>query len=84
VIVSNATAQPELVGDGWLVDVQPAWDAPQGCWFFTPLVPSIVDALGEAYARGRIRSDKAREFALGYDADLVYDKYWRPALEVIL
>ena len=84
VIVSNATAQPELVGDGWLVDVQPAWDAPQGCWFFTPLVPSIVDALGEAYARGRIRSDKAREFALQYDADLVYDKYWRPALDIIL
>ena len=84
VIVSNATAQPELLGDGWLVDVQPAWDAPQGCWFFTPLVPSIVDALGEAYARGRGRSDKAREFALQYDADVVYDKYWRPALDIIL
>ena len=83
-IVSNATAQPELVGDGWIVDVQPAWDASQGCWFFTPLVPSLVDALQEAYARGRGRSDKAREFALQYDADRVFDEYWRPALDVLL
>lgn len=84
VVVSNATAQPELVGDGWLVDVQPAWDSLQGCWFFTPLVPSIVDALNAAYARGRGQSDKAREFALQYDADVVFDKYWRSALDILL
>jgi glycosyltransferase involved in cell wall biosynthesis len=84
VIVSNATAQPELVGDGWLCDVQPAWDAPQGCWFFTPLVPSIVDNLEAAYARGRGRSQQAIEFAANYDADVVFDKYWRPALDVLL
>jgi hypothetical protein len=84
VIVSNATAQPELVGDGWLVEVQPSWDAAQGCWFFTPLVPSIVDSLGQAYARGRGRSQKAQDFAQQYDADVVFDEYWRPALEVLL
>lgn len=84
VIVSNATAQPELVGDGWTVEVQPSWDVAQGCWFFTPLVPSIVDALGEAYDRGGAKSETAREFALQYDADLVFDQHWRPALEVLL
>jgi glycosyltransferase involved in cell wall biosynthesis len=84
VIVSNATAQPELVGDGWLCDVQPAWDVAQGCWFFTPLVPSIVDNLEAAYARGRGRSQQAIDFAANYDADVVFDKYWRPALDVIL
>lgn len=84
VIVSNATAQPELVGDGWLCDVQPQWDALQGCWFFTPLIPSIVSNLKEAVARGRDRSHKAIDFAQAYDADLVFDKYWRPALKVIL
>jgi glycosyltransferase involved in cell wall biosynthesis len=84
VIVSNATAQPELVGDGWLCDVQPAWDAPQGCWFFTPLVPSIVDNLEAAYARGRGRSQQAIDFAANYDADVVFDRYWRPALNILL
>ena len=84
VIVSNATAQPELVGDGWLCEVQPQWDAPQGCWFFTPSVPSIVDNLKAAYARGRGRSQQAIDFAQQYDADTVFDQYWRPALEVIL
>ena len=84
VVVSNATAQAELCGDGWLVDVQPAWDSPQGAWFFNPLVPSIVDSLEAAYARGRGRSQKAIDFAAQYDADLVFDEYWRPALDVLL
>jgi glycosyltransferase involved in cell wall biosynthesis len=83
-VASNATAQPELMGDGWLCDVQPAWDAPQGCWFFTPLVPSIVDNLEAAYARGRGRSQQAINFAANYDADVVFDKYWRPALDILL
>jgi glycosyltransferase involved in cell wall biosynthesis len=81
VIVSNATAQPELVGDGWLCEVQPQWDAPQGCWFFSPLVPSIVETLEAAYARGRGRSQKAIDFVQAYDADVVFDKYWVPLLE---
>jgi glycosyltransferase involved in cell wall biosynthesis len=80
VIVSNATAQPELVGAGWLCEVQPDWDAAQECWFFTPLVPSIVDNLNAAYAHGRSRSPAAIEFAAAYDADVVFDKYWRPVL----
>jgi glycosyltransferase involved in cell wall biosynthesis len=84
VVVSNATAQPELVGDGWLCEVQPQWDVAQGCWFFTPQVPSIVDNLKAAVARGRGRSQKAIDFARDYDADRVFDVYWRPALEVIL
>jgi glycosyltransferase involved in cell wall biosynthesis len=84
VVVSNATAQPELVGDGWLCDVQPQWDVAQGCWFFTPLVPSIVDNLKAAVARGRGRSAQAIEFAAQYDADRVFDEYWRPALDILL
>lgn len=84
VIVSNATAQAELCGDGWKVDVQPQWDEAQKAWWFTPLVPSIVDSLEAAYARGRGRSQAAIDFAAQYDADVVFDEYWRPALEVLL
>jgi glycosyltransferase involved in cell wall biosynthesis len=83
VIVSNATAQPELVGDGWLVEGQPVWDAAQKAWWVTPAIPSIIEALENAYQRGHVRSAKAREFALEYDADTVYAKYWRPILAAL-
>lgn len=84
VIVSNATAQPELAGDGWCVEVQPQWDAPQAAWFFTPLVGGILDALRAAHDRGRGRSDKAITFARQYDADAVYAEHWKPALDILL
>jgi hypothetical protein len=45
------------------------------------MIPRIVDALEEAYAAERGPSQKAVDFAADYDADLVYAKYWRPALE---
>jgi len=79
-IANNFSAQPELLGDGWLTEGQPWWDGAQLSWFNTPNIPSIVDALESAYARGQQRSDKAREHALAYDADLVWDQYWRPYL----
>lgn len=83
VIVSNFTAQPELCGDGWLVDGQPFWDSAQKSWFITPSVPGILDALEQAYARGRGTSQKAVEFAKAYEADRVYESHWKPALKEI-
>jgi len=83
VIVSNATAQPELVGDGWLVEGQPVWDAAQKAWWVTPAIPSIIEALENAYQRGHGRSVKARDFAMEYDADTVYSKHWRPILAAL-
>jgi glycosyltransferase involved in cell wall biosynthesis len=79
-IANNFSAQPELLGDGWLTEGQPYWDGAQLAWFNTPNIPSIVDALEAAYARGRGRSDKARQHALAYDADRVWAEYWRPYL----
>jgi glycosyltransferase involved in cell wall biosynthesis len=83
VIVSDFAASSELVGDGWLVDGQPLWDAPQSSWFHMPSVPGIVDALEQAYQRGRGRSQKAQDFAKAYNADKVFDEYWKPALKVL-
>ena len=83
VIVSEFAASTELMGDGWLVEGQPLWDAPQSSWFNTPRVPGIVDALEQAYQRGQGTSEKAVEFASGYNADSVFNKYWKPALKVL-
>jgi glycosyltransferase involved in cell wall biosynthesis len=82
-IVSNATAQPELLGDGWLVEGQPWWDAMQKAWLWAPSVESILQALVESYEAPRERSRKAIDFAMQYDADYVFDAYWRPALKVL-
>ena len=83
VIVSNFTAQPELVGDGWIVEGQPWWDPMQGAFFFTPNVASIVNALEEAYNAPRGVSKKAVDFAKQYDADVVYETHWKPAMKEI-
>jgi glycosyltransferase involved in cell wall biosynthesis len=83
VIVSEFAASTELCGDGWLIDGQPLWDAPQSSWFHMPSVPKIVEALEDAYQRDRERSLKAIEFARAYNADTVFEKYWIPALEVL-
>lgn len=84
VIVSDFAASPELVRDGWLVDGQPLYDPAQLAWFFVPSVPSIVEALEQAYARGRGRSEKAIEGMREYDADKVYKENWKPVLEKLL
>lgn len=81
VIVNNFTAQPELVGDGWLTSGQPFWHAEQASWWNIPHVPSICEALEAAYQRGRQRSPKARQHIVdNYDADTVYRIMWAPYL----
>lgn len=83
VIVSDFAASRELVGDGWLVEGQPLWDAPQTSFFNIPSVPKIVEAMEAAYQAGRGRSQKAIDFAKDYDADLVFERDWKPALEIL-
>jgi glycosyltransferase involved in cell wall biosynthesis len=83
VIVSDFTAQSELCGAGWKVEVQPYWDHQQRSWFGTPKVPQIVAALEAAYAEPRGVCKEAVEFAAQYEAGLVFDNYWKPALQQI-
>jgi glycosyltransferase involved in cell wall biosynthesis len=84
VIVSDFAASSELVGDGWLVGGQPLYDNAQGAFFNIPSVPMIVDALEQAYQRGKGKSDKAIQFAQQFDHDSVWQKNWLPALKKLL
>jgi glycosyltransferase involved in cell wall biosynthesis len=81
VIVSDFSAQPELVGAGWTVEGIKHY-TPIGSWQFKPSVPSITDALEDAYRHGA-SAEKAREKALEYDADRVLEEYLLPALETV-
>lgn len=85
-IVSDFTAQPELVGqNGWLTTVQPYWDATQKAWFCTPLVGSIVENLEDAYLKATDKDLRAavRKHAEQYDHKKVFTEYWLPILSEI-
>jgi len=85
VIGSNWGATPDLIGDdGWLVDGQPQWDAGQDSIWTVPSVPSIVEALEQAYTADRGPSQIAIDFAKQFDVDTVWDKYWLPVLKKLL
>ena len=81
VIVSDFTAQPELVGSGWAVEVQPFWDAHQRSWFCIPQVGSIVDALRHSYDAPRGVDQVAVDFAKAYNADAVWEAHWKPVMK---
>lgn len=82
VIGSNWAATPDVVGeDSWLVDGQPFWDEAQTSFFQIPLIPSLVNALSEAYKADRGASSTAIEFAKQFDANTVYDQYWKPFIQ---
>jgi glycosyltransferase involved in cell wall biosynthesis len=87
-IVTDFTAQPEIVGDtGWAVPFQFQANWHQGVLFATPLVAGISQALEEAYeVRGseeaEARSVAARARAVErYDMSTVWDEKWTPLLE---
>jgi hypothetical protein len=82
VIGSSWAAAPDLIAeDGWLVDGQPFWDAPQGAFFQVPLLGSVVSALEHAYNAERGFSAVARKFALEFDEEKVWQDYWMPFLK---
>ena len=81
VVVSNFSAQPELVGDGAIAEVQPQWNPTQLEWFCTPQVHSIVDGLEWAFGQGGGHSQEAVDFAQQYQADRVFTERWVPLLD---
>lgn len=81
VVVSDFSAQPELVGDGFAAKVQPQWNPTQLGWFATPIVHSIIEGLEWAFEQGGGHSEKAVEFAKQYDADTVFNERWVPLLD---
>lgn len=83
-IVSDFSAQPEVLGAGWLVPTQPVYTK-LFSWQVVPSVEGIQNALEQAFGRdAKERTDmaeKARTHALTYDADTVTRDYWVPALK---
>lgn len=81
VITSNFAASADLASeDSWKVDGQPFWDESQASFFQIPSVTGIVKALDQAYEH-RGHSETARQFAMQFDVDKVWQEKWMPFLK---
>lgn len=82
VIVTDFSAQPELVGGGWAVGWQHYYDHTQGAHFASPLIAHIFKALREAYERKGDEELRTQALAKAaeYEADKVFAEHWRPIL----
>ena len=82
VIVTDWTAQPELVRDhGYITDGQLDWDEMQESWWKIPAVESIVEGLTVNYINtrgGHIDRQALAAKMFEYDADYVYKTKWQP------
>lgn len=84
VISSNFSAQPELTKTGWLVDGQLWWDEYLKADLFVPSDRSMLDALAAAYQTCRqLYPAEIASHMAEYDADVVYDTYWRPTIAAL-
>lgn len=84
VIVSDFSAQPELVGAGWTVHGQLEWDPPQHSSYIVPFIGDIIDKLEQAYAADLdAMQAQAVEFAAQYDTRHVFDTMWLPFIETL-
>ncbi len=87
-VVNDCSAMTELAGAGWKVRGQKFYNGHHRADWQVPFIRDIVRALEQAYEEyksGAIekRREKARKFALRYDADLITRKYWVPVLAEI-
>lgn len=87
VIVSQFAGSAELAGPhSTLIHGQKVWDEFQGSYWIIPDVRQIHGALEMNYQETKAKTvdrAKVREFALHYDADLIYEKHWRPFIELL-
>lgn len=85
VAATDFATTDELLFAGWKLQGQPHWSAGADSWRLMVYQWSIVDALNEAYANkdnDKLRQ-KARNGAIRFDNQTVFNQYWRPALKEI-
>jgi glycosyltransferase involved in cell wall biosynthesis len=84
VITTDGSSMSELCGAGWLVSGTPFWTNGHGAWWKRPDADDIEQAYEVAWqARedGTLPKKPARDFALLYSADRVFEQFWVPVLK---
>lgn len=85
VAATDFATTDELLFAGWKLKGQPDWSVGADSWRLTVYISEIVAALEDAYAnRGNEKlAQKARNGAIRYDNQTVFNQYWKPALKEI-
>jgi glycosyltransferase involved in cell wall biosynthesis len=84
VVVTDAASMTELCGAGWKAGGERLWYAVQQAWWVKPSIDAIARMYEKAYTDRKVlaaKAARARDFALAYDADLVFAKHWGPVLD---
>jgi len=82
VIVSDFTAQPELVGCGWKIGGSLEFDTHQSASYMNADISAVAQALMAAYdKKDNPDTDKAIEFAAAYSVERVYAEHWAPIID---
>lgn len=91
VIGTDASATTELTGAGWRISSEPKWNPLHAAVWRAPSIADIQQTLqrarrmwkGPSRSIWEMKQAKAREFALGYDVDYVWDEFWAPLVKRI-
>lgn len=83
VVAGSWAGAAELCGAGWQVKGQRQWSNQHRTFWRTAIISDVARKLEIAAKHAGEYRDRAREFALGWDADKVWEDYWLPALKVI-
>ena len=84
VVTTDASATAELRGPGWLVSGEPYWNPVHEAWWTRPSPKAIERAYEKAFKLAASKRQAARDFAMGYDADLILLDHFKPALDAIM
>ncbi len=84
VITTHFSAQTEMNFDGWFVEYEPELSWQESLWA-KPGIQGIVDALEAAYLDkgNKQRRANVAQRSQAYSAEIVYNNYMRPALNMI-
>ena len=85
-ITTHASATNELCGAGWIVYGTDFWSNGHGSFWKRPDTGDIEAAYEGAWQAkqdGKLPREEARRFGELFDADTVFEVYWRPALAEI-
>lgn len=84
-IVNDCSAMSELGVPGWRVKGQPFYNGHHQADWQVPFIKEAVRYMKQAYAEyqsgaNHTRREKARQFALRYDAERVLSRHWKPVM----